>query len=88
MSTQHGFFFTWSAIQEETVSFSTLRLAKYSFSFVASTSEDAGFTAPFSGLLGSVKVGCFAAKLILKAFDEGVGRAPKPENPANTFFFA
>lgn len=70
-----------------TVSFSTLRLARYSFSFVepSALEEAAVFKSPFSVL--DVSAG-LAPKFMLKALEEGVVRAPKPAKPEKTFFFA
>ena len=66
-----------------TVSLSTLRLARYSFSF-APLSD--GFNSPFSGLAVSAGL---APKFMLKALlDADVDLAPKPAKPEKTFFFA
>lgn len=74
---------TCSVIHEVTVSFKTLRLAKYSFSLASESSEEVVLDSPFDFSAG----GCvLAPKEMLNAFEAGVVRAPKPAKPENTFF--
>jgi len=79
VSTQHGFFLTWSAIHVVTVSLRTRRLARYSFSLESSADADEEpFSTVFTGL--ATGAGCF---VWLRNENRPVAGASFFENPAN-----